>query len=256
VERLERIVQDVQGMSRDIRPALADTDLHAVVQDCAVLFAERIRKQRVQLRQTLGAGALILPLDPVQVKQAIVNLLANALDVMPHGGTLTISTRAAHGDEGQLVDSPMGQSAGVEPQEADVTPTGPLDHSITRRVEGGWVELCVGDTGGGVPPDILSRVFDPFFTTKEAGTGLGLTLVRRIARAHQGFVDAENRPGEGITFRLAFPRRPPDPQEQWRPEGRTVPQAVPAALPREEGSIQLGGAGDASRLGSHREEAP
>jgi signal transduction histidine kinase len=235
VERLERIVQDVQGMSRDIRPALVDTDLHAVIQDCMVLFAERIHKQRVQRRLALGAGVPTLPLDPVQVKQAIVNLLANALDVMPRGGTLSISTRMARGEEGQLVDLSMGQLAGTEAGGTDVAATGPLDHSTTRRAEGGWVELCVGDTGGGISPGILSQVFDPFFTTKEGGTGLGLTLVRRIARAHQGFVDVDNRPGEGVTFRLVFPRRPMDPKEQRQSEGRTVPQAAPAALPRGEG---------------------
>ena len=208
VERLERIVRDVQGMSRDVRPTLVDTDLHAVIQDCTVLFAERIRKQRVQLRLALGVAAPILPLDPVRVKQAIINLLANALDVMPHSGTLTITTRIARGDGGQSVEPSIGQLGSDErlEQEAD-HPSRRIDES-TNRQAGEWVEVSVGDTGGGVAPGILNQVFDPFFTTKETGTGLGLTLVRRIARVHQGFVDVDNRPGEGVTFRLAFPRRP------------------------------------------------
>jgi hypothetical protein len=210
VERLERIVQDVQGMSREVRPTLVDTDLHAVIQDCTVLFAERIRKQRVQLRLALGVAAPILPLDPVRVRQAIMNLLANALDVMPHSGTLTITitTRIVRSDGGQSVEPSIGQLGSDErlEQEAD-HPTRPIDQS-TNRQAGEWVEVSVGDTGGGVAPGILNQVFDPFFTTKETGTGLGLTLVRRIARVHQGFVDVDNRPGEGVTFRLAFPRRP------------------------------------------------
>jgi hypothetical protein len=210
VERLERIVQDVQGMSREVRPTLVDTDLHAVIQDCTVLFAERIRKQRVQLRLALGVAAPILPLDPVRVRQAIMNLLANALDVMPHSGTLTITitTRIVRSDGGQSVEPSIGQLGSDErlEQEAD-HPTRPIDQS-TNRQAGEWVEVSVGDTGGGVAPGILDQVFDPFFTTKETGTGLGLTLVRRIARVHQGFVDVDNRPGEGVTFRLAFPRRP------------------------------------------------
>ncbi|MBI4735042.1 MAG: hypothetical protein HY766_03120, partial [candidate division NC10 bacterium] len=65
-----------------------------------------------------------------------------------------------------------------------------------------WVELSVSDTGGGIPQEILDEVFNPFFTTKEAGTGLGLPLVRRIVRAHGGRVEVDNRPGEGVTFRL------------------------------------------------------
>jgi len=67
------------------------------------------------------------------------------------------------------------------------------------------VEVSVGDTGGGIPEEILPEVFNPFFTTKEAGTGLGLTLVRRIARAHGGRVDVDNRPGQGATFRIRLP---------------------------------------------------
>ncbi len=65
--------------------------------------------------------------------------------------------------------------------------------------------MSVGDTGGGIPETILGEVFNPFFTTKEAGTGLGLTLVRRIARAHGGQVDVDNRPGRGVTFRIRLP---------------------------------------------------
>jgi len=230
VDRLERIVRDVQGMSRDVRPALVDTDLDAVIQDCAVLFAERIGKQRVQLRMALGERAPILPLDPVQAKQAIVNLLANALDVMPHGGTLTITTRIARADGGQFVDSSTGQLAGTEPEGTDASTTRPIDKSTGWQGAGEWVEVSVGDTGGGIPPGILDRVFDPFFTTKEAGTGLGLTLVRRIARAHQGFVDVDNHLGEGVTFRLGFPWRPFCPGEQWQPEERTMRNAAPEAV--------------------------
>jgi signal transduction histidine kinase len=71
-----------------------------------------------------------------------------------------------------------------------------------------WIVLGVSDSGGGIPQAILDDVFNPFFTTKEAGTGLGLTLVRRIARAHGGRVEVDNRPGEGVTFRLWLPKRP------------------------------------------------
>jgi signal transduction histidine kinase len=63
----------------------------------------------------------------------------------------------------------------------------------------------VGDTGGGIPEGILSEVFNPFFTTKEAGTGLGLALVKRIARVHGGWVDVDNQPGRGVTFRIRLP---------------------------------------------------
>ena len=198
VDRLERIVRAVQGLSREVRPALVETDLHTLLQDCMVLFAERIAKQRVQLRMDLGERAPVLSLDPVQVKQAIVNLMANALEAMPGGGTLTLGTRVARTDGGQL-----GSDERVA--EAGDLPSRPFDESTSRPTPGEWVEVSVGDTGGGIAEGILGEVFNPFFTTKEAGTGLGLTLVRRIARAHGGGVDVDNQPGQGVTFRIRLP---------------------------------------------------
>ncbi|MBI2454677.1 MAG: GAF domain-containing protein [candidate division NC10 bacterium] len=206
VDRLERIVRDVQGMSREVRPALVETDLHTLLQDCLVLFAERFAEQRVQLRLELDARPPVLPLDSVQLKQAMVNLLANALEAMADGGTLTIATRVTRGEGGQSVDASTGQLGSDERSEetADL-PDRPVDESTNRRAVAEWVEVSVSDTGGGIPQEILDEVFNPFFTTKEAGTGLGLTLVRRIVRVHGGRVEVENRPGEGVTFRLWLP---------------------------------------------------
>ncbi len=206
VDRLERIVCDVQGMSREVRPALVDTDLHVLVQDCLVLLVERITQQRVHLRMNLVEKPPVLPLDAVQVKQAILNLLTNALEAMTDGGTLTIATRTVLADGGHTVDSSIGQLERFEPgQRADESITRQVDQSTDRQVTGEWVELSVGDTGGGISQQVLTNVFNPFFTTKEAGTGLGLTLVRRIARSHGGRVEVDNRPGEGVTFRIWLP---------------------------------------------------
>jgi GAF domain-containing protein len=206
VDRLERIIRDVQGLSREVRPALVATDLHTLLQDCVVLFAERLAAQRVLLRMELAEKAPVLPLDPVQMKQAVVNLVANALDAMPEGGTLTLGVRVARGTGGQSVDQSIGQLGSAEEMaEAGALPNRPGDESTNRPAPAEWAEVSVGDTGGGIPEGILSEVFNPFFTTKEAGTGLGLALVRRIARVHGGGVDVDNQPGRGVTFRIRLP---------------------------------------------------
>jgi signal transduction histidine kinase len=206
VDRLERIVRDVQGMSRETRAALVDTDLHTLLQDCLVLFAERIVQQHVQLRIELDERPPVLPLDPVQLKQAMVNLLANALEAMTDGGTLTIMTRRVWGRQGHAADQSMGPSEGeLTSGPAGDLPARPVDESPGRAAREEWVEISVSDTGGGIPQEILDEVFNPFFTTKEAGTGLGLTLVRRIARAHGGSVEVDNQPGKGVTFRIWLP---------------------------------------------------
>jgi signal transduction histidine kinase len=205
-DRLERIVQDVRGLSRESRLNLTETDLHALLQDCLVLFAERIALQRITVRTELAERFPILRLDGLQMKQAILNLVANALEAMPQGGTLTLATQVVASGAGQAVDG-----SGVRPAgdgHAVAGPAGPdasLDHTAARPDVAEWATLSVEDTGGGIPQEIVSDVFNPFFTTKEIGTGLGLTLVRRIARAHQGRVEVRNRPGQGVTFCLWLP---------------------------------------------------
>jgi signal transduction histidine kinase len=206
VERLERIVQDVRGLSREVRLHLEEIDLHALLQDCLVLFAEKIALQKVSLRLDLEEPWPILRLDPMQVKQTIVNLVANALEAMPSGGTLTLVTRASGSGPRALLDESNGLAEPDEHAgEGEAAAARPLDHPVARPAGGKWVMFSVADTGGGIPGEVLGEMFNPFFTTKEVGTGLGLTLIRRIVRAHGGHVEVENRPGEGATFRLWLP---------------------------------------------------
>jgi len=109
--------------------------------------------------------------DPHQLEQVLLNILMNALQSMPAGGSLTVS-------------------AGRQESEA-----GPL------------VEVRVADTGAGIAPDELARIFDPFFTTKGVGegTGLGLSVSYGIVQAHGGSIEVESEVGKGSTFTIALP---------------------------------------------------
>jgi signal transduction histidine kinase len=115
--------------------------------------------------EELGTPPLVQA-RPGEIVAALVNLLVNAIDVMPGSGTITIRS----GDE----------------------------------KGGGWVS--VADTGPGIPPEIQQRVFEPFFTTKgQEGTGLGLAMVYATAQRYGGNVSLESEPGKGATFTLWFP---------------------------------------------------
>ena len=107
----------------------------------------------------------MLRADREMLRRAVFNLVLNALDAMPQGGTLTIGS--------------------------------------TATTDG--LELHVADSGPGLPAEILPRVFEPFFTTKPSGTGLGLAIVSRVAEAHGGTVSAGNGPRGGAVFTLRFP---------------------------------------------------
>ena len=120
--------------------------------------------------------------DSHQLENAILNLAVNARDAMPDGGRLEISARNA-----SLEYSPRG-----------------IDEEIAP---GAYVSISVGDTGGGIPPEIVRRVFDPFFTTKEVGkgTGLGLSMVYGFVKQSGGHVQIETVPGEGTCVTIYLP---------------------------------------------------
>ncbi|MEO7183155.1 MAG: ATP-binding protein [Gemmatimonadaceae bacterium] len=120
--------------------------------------------------------------DPGQIEQVLMNLVVNARDALPNGGTIRVATEAIRIDAASL----------------ESHATMPL---------GDYVVLSVADTGVGIPGDIVGRLFEPFFTTKAAGagTGLGLAVVDSIVRRHDGFVNAHSVEAQGTTFTVYFP---------------------------------------------------
>ncbi len=122
-----------------------------------------------------------------QILQVLLNLLYNAIEAMPEGGTLTLHTRTeAH-------DSAAPAATGTA-----------YDTPPTRAI----LVVEVGDTGCGIEPIYQERIFDTFFTTKEQGTGLGLPISRKIVEQYGGTITAQSVPGHGSCFALTFPLNP------------------------------------------------
>jgi two-component system NtrC family sensor kinase len=171
VDKLEKILKNVLTFSRDARLHLERHALDDVVHDVVKLYNEVCIEQSIDMKGEIGENLPQVLIDREQVKQALSNLITNAIDAMPDGGTLAIT-------------------AGKENQ-----------HNVT------FVFLKVSDTGQGIPHDKLPQIFEPFFTTKEIGhgTGLGLSIARKIIEEHGGSIFAESIMGEGSTFGLYFP---------------------------------------------------
>jgi two-component system sensor histidine kinase HydH len=168
IRRIEGRLNAFMDFARPPRPERRLLDLVPVVDQTIALVGGRARKQRVELRFDRPEFPVLAQVDGEQVRQLLVNLALNALDVMPRGGILEIELES------------------------------PAD---------GQVRLHVRDTGPGVEPKQLSRLFEPFFTSKETGLGLGLAVSQRIARDHGGSLRAENRPEGGACFSLHLPAR-------------------------------------------------
>ena len=155
----------------------------------------RTLSENVSLELALDPGAWTALTDAHQLENAILNLVINARDAMPGGGSLVITTTNEVVQERQR----FGQEE-VEP--------------------GSYVVIGVRDTGAGMPPDVIARVFEPFFTTKPIGqgTGLGLSMIYGFARQSRGVVRVESEVGNGTFFRLYLPRHAGD-----APSRATVP---------------------------------
>jgi CheY-like chemotaxis protein len=153
--------------------------------------------ERVTLKLDLDSGAGTTIADQSQLEQVLANLIVNARDAMPHGGTLTVST-----------------TRHLEP--AGGNPT------LERRE---WVLISVSDTGTGIPAGVRERIFEPFFTTKPRGqgTGLGLATSYGIVQQSGGIITVESAEGRGSTFRVFLPRT----------ESKVEPETADITAPRD-----------------------
>ncbi len=169
VEQLDRIVREMLAFTKQIILDRREVELEHVLEE-ALSFAlpQGASGGAVRVVRRYEAG-LLAPVDVHHLHRACLNLILNAVEAMPEGGTLTLAT------------------ARVAMEGAPAA------------------EIRVEDTGSGIPPEALPRLFDPFFTTKAQGTGLGLAVVSRVAEAHGGTVEAANRAGGGASFRMRLP---------------------------------------------------
>jgi signal transduction histidine kinase len=172
IRRIERRLQTFLDFARPPRCERRQADLNEVVRRAITLMAGRARRQKVTLETELPPAGVWLEIDPEQVHQVLVNLLLNALDVLPQGGTVRVEVEpAASGHNGNGA--------------------------------GGAVEVRVRDNGPGILPQISARLFEPFVSSKESGLGLGLSICKRLVEAHGGTIRGETlRRGALFTFTL------------------------------------------------------
>lgn len=171
ITRLDYIVTQFLQAIRPAPPQLKAVSLNEVVLETLELLRPEIENRGLTVKKELARQLPAARLDPGQIKQALVNLIKNAIHAMTKGGVLGLGTGSS--------------SSGV------------------------WV--AVSDTGRGIPEEQVNLIFQPFFTTKKKGTGLGLMIVQRIVRDHGGRIELESRVHQGTTFRLWLPlhERPP-----------------------------------------------
>jgi signal transduction histidine kinase len=165
IHRLDRVVQILVDFTRPRDLHLEETDLRRLLEDGAALAAPDAGRQRVTVTCELPSEPLMVKVDTDFIKQAILNVVLNGIQVMPSGGQLTIS---AHQEEETVVTE-------------------------------------IRDQGNGIPAEVQDKIFELYFTTKKGGTGIGLAQTYQILQWHYGSVDFESVEGEGTVFRLRLP---------------------------------------------------
>lgn len=179
--RAAALVRQLLAFSRKQRVQQRIIDLNALLLDLEQLL-HRLIGEDVRLDVVPFHEILPIKVDPGQLEQVIVNLVTNARDAMPDGGTINVTV-----EQVTLTETPPGSSIKIQP--------------------GRFAMLIVQDTGTGMDEDTIARAFEPFFTTKEVGqgTGLGLSTVYGIIRQDQGAVTIASGPNEGTTLKAYLP---------------------------------------------------
>jgi len=200
VDVLSAVTEEYLRFARLPKPKLEVAGVVSVIEDLAEFVREELRARKVELVVNVPAGQRKLLLDPGQIRQALLNLIRNAVEAMPDGGTITIQAglldQGAESREQKAESRRQRAEDGMQERKAGLPSAGCLLPSVFIQVR---------DSGMGILPENLDRIFEPFFTNKEGGTGLGLAIARQIAVDHGGSLTCESAPGRGTTFRLILP---------------------------------------------------
>jgi hypothetical protein len=160
VRRLENILANVMDFTKPQKPLKMVVEINEVVENACLLLASFLRVQGIQVIKKLTPNLPQITVDPDQIKQVFVNLIKNAAESMPNGGTLTVKT----------------------------------------GTEDNFIRIDIIDTGTGMTKEILENIFNPFYTTKPGGTGVGLAVTQQIIDEHEGQLKANSKVGKGTTF--------------------------------------------------------
>jgi two-component system, sporulation sensor kinase E len=165
VERLNRIVMDFLFTVRPMNAELSYDELNRVVRELLDFMKFELAEAGITVDTDLAKASPQILVDERYMKQAVLNILKNAISAMPDGGTLRVQT--------------------VQ--------------------KGNELLLKISDTGVGIPDEHMDKIFEPYFTTKDFGSGLGLTLVYKIVKEHMGDIEINSKVGEGTSITLSFP---------------------------------------------------
>jgi len=171
---MDNKISNLLIFARNRSPVFRRIRIHDILKDVIIFSRQLMDQENISLSVEYGDFEPVINGDAEMLKQVFLNLILNALQAMPDGGLLQIST---------------GPYTGLK--------------AGGRRAS--YVEIKIADSGTGIRPEHLDKIFDPFFSTREQGSGLGLAIVHSILGMHQGLIAADNRVGGGAVLNVLLP---------------------------------------------------
>ena len=165
IERVNRILDDILSVARPFHLKLSIQAIPDIIEHVLHRYHTSFSNKAIHVIRRYAPSLPLVQVDRERMEQALTNLVLNAVEAMPTGGTLSLGLAASDR----------------------------------------WLTITVSDTGPGIPPEIQRRIFEPFFTTKARGTGLGLAVARRVIEEHGGTIALISETGKGATFTIKLP---------------------------------------------------
>jgi signal transduction histidine kinase len=175
--RITKIIQELLGFARKKGPGEKPVLVGSLLETTLDFVEHQIRKQHVTVVKDIQDNLPSVIGDSDQLQQVFLNLILNAIQSMPDGGTLRVFALSTYTSKKGLADG--------------------------RQQD--YVAVSIADTGKGMESEVIQNIFNPFFTTKDKGTGLGLTISQGIVQDHEGWIDVESEVGKGSTFKVYLP---------------------------------------------------
>ena len=166
IHRIESLLNELLSFTRPIRPQMMSVNVNNIIESMLTVQTSP-NDREIKVIKNIDASLPDIAADPMQIKQALLNLYTNAVEAMPHGGTVSIRTSA---DEHK-----------------------------------GMLLIEIADTGAGITEEMKEKIFQPFFSTKPKGTGLGLAITKQIIEQHGGTINVSSSKGRGTVFTISLP---------------------------------------------------
>ncbi|VAX31428.1 hypothetical protein MNBD_NITROSPINAE05-585 [hydrothermal vent metagenome] len=178
VKNMDRIISTLLLFAKSPRPSQQKCDIHQLLNTLLTGSSDTVIPGNINIFRNFGENDALVNGDQELLKQVFGNLIRNAVQAMPKGGELNLTTKEI---------------------------SAPSNLSETGNDHRQFITITVSDTGLGIAPDHLVKIFNPFFSTKDKGTGLGLAISHNIIKAHQGTIDAESETGKPTNFIVKLP---------------------------------------------------